>query len=662
MKHIIGAFALCLTLLSVPAWSQGPIEQRMTNLPTVHIHILDGTEVTSKTTYKWASMEIVDDDGEVSFDSVQIRGRGNSTWNMKKKPYRLKFPKKQRLLGPERANAKSWTLLANAGDKTMMRNALASDLGELLGLTFNPGARFVDLTMNGTYRGTYQISDQVNVNRLRVNITEQKYRVTNPQANVSGGYLMEVGTDGGEVFRTSRGVRIRVYDPEDSIGTLQRNYIRNYVQTFEDALFGKDFADVKKGWKQYVDTVSLVNLYLANEIAANADGFYSTYFYKEKDDPLFYWGPLWDFDIAFNNCGRLGDVTESLMIDRGFGDDLMKRWLHQMWKTPWFARYVIRRYEEVYNDGLDAKMLAHIDYYEDLLRESAQKNYQVWGISTRAYEEIVLFSTYKEYVDYVREFVPKHNAWLLQKFRSMEPQEPTKPFEVDTNYVYKFYNKGVPTSIIGVNGENAAVGLYASVSENEEQQWEIIPFRDYLLLKNRRTGLMLTDTESKTQLEQRYFVATSKRQLWEMVPQSNGYYNLKNVASGRIVNNSNGRSTDGNPILVLDSSDRDATSENRLWRIVKDGDKWKPVDVGIHSAEAEVDYALTYNRNTQRVRFLAADVSELTFQADIHDLHGRLVARFAAREGYDASVLPAGTYVVNWYFAGRRHSGKFIKH
>ena len=265
-------------------------------------------------------------------------------------------------------------------------------------------------------------------------------------------------------------------------------------------------------------------------------------------------------------------------------------------------------------------------------------------------------------MDYVREFVPKHNAWLLQKFRSMEPQEPTKPFEVDTNYVYKFYNKGVPMSIIGVNGENAAVGLYASVSENEEQQWEIIPFRDYLLLKNRRTGLMLTDTESKTQLEQRYFVATSKRQLWEMVPQSNGYYNLKNVASGRIVNNSNGRSTDGNPILVLDSSDRDATSENRLWRIVKDGDKWKPVDVGIHSAEAEVDYALTYNRNTQRVRFLAADVSELTFQADIHDLHGRLMARFAAREGYDASVLPAGTYVVNWYFAGRRHSGKFIKH
>ena len=74
-----------------------------------------------------------------------------------------------------------------------------------------------------------------------------------------------------------------------------------------------------------------------------------------------------------------------------------------------------------------------------------------------------------------------------------------------------------------------------------------------------------------------------------------------------------------------------------------------------------IDYALTYNRTTGRVRFLAGDVSQLTFQAQVYDLRGRLVARFMASEGYDASVLPAGTYVVSWNFAGRRHSGKFMK-
>ena len=278
---LIMAVGLLLLLPLACAWAQGPVEVRLTNLPTVRIQTLDGGEVTSKSTYKWASMTIADDEGNTTFDSVQIRGRGNSTWNMAKKPYRLKFPKKQRLLGPERANAKSWTLLANAGDKTMMRNALASDVGQMLGMVFNPGARFVDLYLNSTYRGTYQISDQVNINKLRVNITEQKYRVRDPKTNVSGGYLMEVGTDGGEVFVTQRGVRIRVYDPEDSIGSLQRDYIRGYVQSFEDALFGKEFYDKKKGWLPYVDTTSLVNLYLANEIAANADGFYSTYFYKD---------------------------------------------------------------------------------------------------------------------------------------------------------------------------------------------------------------------------------------------------------------------------------------------------------------------------------------------------------------------------------------------
>ena len=655
---LIMAVGLLLPLAC--AWAQGPVEVRLTNLPTVHIQTLDGGEVTSKSTYKWASMTIADDEGNTTFDSVQIRGRGNSTWNMAKKPYRLKFPKKQRLLGPERANAKSWTLLANAGDKTMMRNALASDVGQMLGMVFNPGARFVDLYLNSTYRGTYQISDQVNINKLRVNITEQKYRVRDPKTNVSGGYLMEVGTDGGEVFVTQRGVRIRVYDPEDSIGSLQRDYIRGYVQSFEDALFGKEFYDKKKGWLPYVDTTSLVNLYLANEIAANADGFYSTYFYKEKDDPLLYWGPLWDFDIAFNNCGRLGDVTEALMLDRGFGDNLMKRWLWQMWQTPWFARAVINRYEQVYADGLDAKMLARIDYYERLLSQSAQKNYAVWGISRRAYEEIVLFSTYKEYVDYVREFVPKHNAWLLQKFRTMEPQEPTRPFSTDTNNVYKFYNRGVPTSVMGLTALGRA-GLYTATESDTAQQWIVRPAGEYFVLQNRQTGRVLTDLGENLQgVSTMTYNPNYKRQLWRIEPRTGGFYNIYNVGTGHVLDNSYNRATEGNAIISYASGNDDATRDNRLWRISFYEDRQKPIEEGV-KAEQAIDYALTYNRTTGRVRFLAGDVSQLTFQAQVYDLRGRPVARFMASEGYDASVLPAGTYVVSWNFAGRRHSGKFMK-
>ena len=75
----------------------------------------------------------------------------------------MKFASKTELLGKEYTKAKKWTLLANHGDKTMIRNALTYDLGKFMGFTFCPAAVFVDLFLNGNYRGTYQISDQVEV-------------------------------------------------------------------------------------------------------------------------------------------------------------------------------------------------------------------------------------------------------------------------------------------------------------------------------------------------------------------------------------------------------------------------------------------------------------------------------------------------------------------
>lgn len=65
-----------------------------------------------------------------------------------------------------------------------------------------------------------------------------------------------------------------------------------------------DYTDEYKGYRRFVDSTSLANWYIATEVSANVDGFYSTYFYKDQNDPLLYWGPLWDYDIAYNNDYR----------------------------------------------------------------------------------------------------------------------------------------------------------------------------------------------------------------------------------------------------------------------------------------------------------------------------------------------------------------------
>ena len=56
----------------------------------------------------------------------------------------------------------------------------------------------------------------------------------------------------------------------------------------------------------------MVDWYIACELFGNSDAWWSTYMYKERND-LFKFGPLWDFDFAFNNDNRLGDATQKLM-------------------------------------------------------------------------------------------------------------------------------------------------------------------------------------------------------------------------------------------------------------------------------------------------------------------------------------------------------------
>ena len=59
----------------------------------------------------YARMWYVDEEDKVTFyDSLQVRVRGNSTASLAKKPYKLKFHEKVKLLGKGRANTKNWTL------------------------------------------------------------------------------------------------------------------------------------------------------------------------------------------------------------------------------------------------------------------------------------------------------------------------------------------------------------------------------------------------------------------------------------------------------------------------------------------------------------------------------------------------------------------------
>ena len=382
---------------------------RVTNLPAIYLNTFDGVGINSKDYYVYSTMYYVDEQDQVTqYDSVQVRGRGNSTWNLPKKPYKIKFNQKEKFLGKGYAKAKKWTLLANAGDKTMIRNAITSAMGEFTSLKFNPAYKFVDFFLNGFYQGTYQISDQVDVRPHRVNVTEQDYPLTD-ESDITGGYLLEVdGFKDGLYFITGHyDVPIRIHYPDDEeIMASQYDYIVDYIKQFEEKLYATTFADSLEGYRAMVDSASLIDWYLCTEISANIDGFFSTYFYKEQQDPKLYWGPLWDYDIAYNNDYRmrneqgLSTTAYSLMSNIGYGK--AKNWVNRMWEDAWFINNVNNRYNQLLDSGLVDYLNNTIDSLVVLLDESKELNYQKWGINRRAYHEMVIYSSYDSYIDDLR--------------------------------------------------------------------------------------------------------------------------------------------------------------------------------------------------------------------------------------------------------------------
>lgn len=137
---------------------------QLTNLPTVIINTQNSKEVTSKTDYIGCNIYVISDDGKKLLTGLQskIRGRGNASWGFPKKPYRIKFAEKQRVLGSPSSD-KSWTLISNHGDKTLMRNILAFEVSRRVGMAYTPFCTPVDVVMNGEYEGCYQLCDQVEV-------------------------------------------------------------------------------------------------------------------------------------------------------------------------------------------------------------------------------------------------------------------------------------------------------------------------------------------------------------------------------------------------------------------------------------------------------------------------------------------------------------------
>ena len=282
-----------------------------------------GTTVRIENADGSAGMNQVLDDGyskvPVYTIATQIKGRGNYSWKWEKKPYALKFDSKREVLGMPAH--KRWVLLANWRDRTLLRNDATFWLAKKAKdeLPYTTRGQFVELEINGEYRGNYYLCEQIKIDENRVAITEIGDNAEDP----TGGFLMEIDSYFDEINKFLSepfGLRYMFKEPDEDVTALEaddeielaRNYraayawMKNRINAFETVLKTKSAVEGKQ-YEDYLDVDSAIMFMLLNELVANGDFFqtsndevfgpHSTYLYKNRGaDAKIYMGPVWDFD------------------------------------------------------------------------------------------------------------------------------------------------------------------------------------------------------------------------------------------------------------------------------------------------------------------------------------------------------------------------------
>lgn len=398
---------------------------QFSNLPTVAINTVDAEEPYDKEHDIPANVIIIDN-GAVNIDkSATVRERGNASREFPKKPWRIKFDKKQTPLDAV-AKAKKWTLINNYGDKSLMRNLVAFEIARRLNMPFVPFARAVDVVLNGEYKGTYQLCDQVEVNPGRVEITEMETTDIEGEA-LTGGYLVEVDAyadqePAGEWFSTNRGTPVTIKSPDDGGVTQQYNYIRNYFNTLESLLFSSNFSDPQQGYRKLFDVDSFLRHFIVGELSGNTDTYWSTYMFKDRGDELIHTGPVWDFDIAFDNDYRTYPIDRfsGFLYDSGAASAAagMRDFTNRIIKRdPATKDELARVWSLARNDNdLTAESLSdYISALEQEMEQSAQLNFMRWPIlNQQVHMNPRALGSFKQEVQALR-------SYLNTRFKRLDP-------------------------------------------------------------------------------------------------------------------------------------------------------------------------------------------------------------------------------------------------
>ena len=427
-----------------PDWFIPPFQVDSTHLPLVIIDT-DGVAIPNEPRII-ARMGIIDngpgrynsisDPCNVYDGQISIETRGESSQGLyPKKSYSFETQTDSgtnnnvSLLGLPEEN--DYVLYAPYGDKSLIRNAICYRLYEQMG-HYSPRTRFVEIVVNDDYLGLYLLVEKIKRDRNRVDIS----RITPDDTSaleITGGYILRIdkttNMEPCEYWDSSvepsfpgfNRVRYQYFDPDYyELAYEQREYIRDYLEEFEEVLVSADYKDPFAGYRSYLEIPSFIDMMILNEFTKDVDAFrLSHYFYKQRDDHggKLVQGPPWDYNLTFGNNDFAGDVnsTSNWIYTRGGG---VVYWWARAMLDPWFQNQLYCRWDQIYSTVLDPeKMQQMIDGILENMEDPIARNYERWPtFGQYIWPNSFVGENYQDEEEYLRDWISDRLVWMESRW------------------------------------------------------------------------------------------------------------------------------------------------------------------------------------------------------------------------------------------------------
>ena len=409
------------------------------DIPIISVITLDKEEVLSKEKYVTSMVDVFNCDEEFVLSAAAgIRVRGNSTAEGAEKPYRIKFEKKKNLLGlHEGKEYKSWVLLKSQWNLAMdyMGFSLADAILE--DEYYSSDCTYVNVYINGKFKGLYLLCEQNQIGKDRVDIYE-------PEKNETGtdiGYFVEIdhyADEGDEPYftvdylgaeltdvsgRTETFVSAEYTIKNDTYSDEQREFIAKYINGAFEILYEAaennkpmkfdenynvvsadgEFESAEEAVRAVIDVNSLAYLLIHDELIHDYDvgegSFYMAVDFSEDSHmkKLTFTAP-WDFNWAYNEnpSRRFFACTFQPIIGES---DRSNPWYIAAMKADWFSDIVKEKWCSLYSSGVLTDVTAEVKTGVEALRNDLGD--ETWKIDS---------------ANQIVDFVNKRIEWLNKQW------------------------------------------------------------------------------------------------------------------------------------------------------------------------------------------------------------------------------------------------------